>query len=418
MNINQPLLLQRLTLLRVAIAGLWCIFLLVLSLNHFANIGFAWLLLITYVPLLGISLWQNKTGRIQDWQLLLHLAFDCQLLAALLAITGGASNPLISCYLLLLVFAAYSLPLRYALLITFIALVDYTALTQWYLPLLSHEPHGLTSSSLFSLHLAGMWLTFVLSAIIFVTLIPLLVKATRQQQFEIQALREQQLKNEQLIGIATLAAGTAHEMGTPLMTMQMLVDELEHDINQPLQAEDLSILKQQIQHCRQSLSQLVEAGRHAQQEGQHNAMPWLLSLLEKWRLSHPQAQWQLDGSNCVDAVIPASPLLNQALLNLLNNAAEAGQEPINLSTQINNNFWQLSIQQNDSNAAESLTQSALLNSSKEHGMGLGLYLSNASIEQFGGSIHLRALENGGSLCVLQLPIVKAKPETKNQRDSV
>ena len=107
-----------------------------------------------------------------------------------------------------------------------------------------------------------------------------------------------------------------------------------------------------------------------------------------------------------DAVIAASPLLDQALLNLLNNATEAGNLPIQLRTHVRDGFWSLDIVQPDPQAAQHIQEDALFSTMKDQGMGLGLYLSNASVEQFGGEIHLRPLRTGGSFCLLQLPVIQ------------
>jgi two-component system sensor histidine kinase RegB len=397
------LLLQRLALLRLSIASIWLMFLLYLQWQGFAGLDIAWALFALYLPLLAISGWQGYRRNIQDWHLLLHLAFECQLLAGLLFFTGGATNPFISYFLVLLVVSAYSLPISYSLLITVLCIADYSLLTQWYQPLLSNHVHGLPGHSLFDLHLAGMWLTFVISALIVVTFIPLLLKSSQQQQQEIQQLREQQLKNEQLIGIATLAAGTAHEMGTPLMTMHMILDDIAQQPDHPLSKHDLHILREQVGVCRQSLQQLANAGRTAHQVGHHQAHVWLSSLLHRWRLSHPNALWVDNGIAC-EAEIPSSPLLDQALLNLLDNAAEAGQQPVHLHSAVQNGQWYLNILQPDPKAAGNIHQQSLFHSQKEHGMGIGLYLSNASVEQFGGSVHLIAQSNGASLCRITLPL--------------
>lgn len=404
MNPNPNSVLQRLALLRLAIASVWLMFLLYLQLNHFAGLGMAWTLLGLYVPVLILSAWQGWHQQVKDWHLLLHLAVECQLLTGLLFFTGGITNPFISYFLVLLVIAAYSLPGTYAWLIAVLGVTDYSVLTQWYQPLLSHHLHGISGSTLFDLHLAGMWLTFVISALIFMTLIPLLLRAGQQQQQEIQQLREQQLKNEQLIGIATLAAGTAHEMGTPLMTMHMVLDEVAHQPDHVISSHDLHILREQVALCRQSLQQLARAGREAHRTGQHKAFPWLASLLRRWRLSHPNALWVDDGIAC-EALIASSPLLDQALLNLLDNAAEAGQQPIHLHALIQDGCWQLNILQPDHSAAGRIQQQHLFHSSKENGMGIGLYLSNASVEQFGGTIHLLAQPDGSSLCRIRLPLL-------------
>src|SRR5690554_7616632 len=145
----------------------------------------------------------------------------------------------------------------------------------WHQPLISNALES--EKSLFDLHLLGMWLNFVVSAVIFAALIPLMVQSGLRQRQQIQQLREQQLKNEQLIGIATLAAGTAHEMGTPLMTMQMLLNELA--ANSEINKADLSILLTQVERCQTSLKRLSTSGRNAQKVSAQNATDWLENLL-------------------------------------------------------------------------------------------------------------------------------------------
>ena len=127
--------------------------------------------------------------------------------------------------------------------------------------------------------------------------------------------------------------------------------------------------------------------------------------MHRWRLSQPNALWEDLGCD-TDAVIAASPLLDQALLNLLNNATEAGNLPIQLRTHVRDGFWSLDIVQPDPQAAQHIQEDALFSTMKDQGMGLGLYLSNASVEQFGGEIHLRPLRTGGSFCLLQLPVIQ------------
>ena len=393
--------LQRLSLLRLASLGVWLAFLLYLQFLGFKKLALVWLLLATYTGLTALGAWRAWRGQVRPYQLLLQLIIECELFALMLYLSGGSANPLISYYLVLLVMASYSLPRKQALAITLLTVIDYSALTQWHKPLLLHSMAD-HSQSLFDLHMLGMWLTFVVSAVILITLIPALVHSRETQRQEIHTLREQQLKNEQLIGIATLAAGTAHEMGTPLMTMNLLLGDLK--AQEPLSSEDLNILQTQVGTCRAALKRLAHAGREARSSGQQLAADWLKNLLERWRLSHPKALWHDHGLGAY-ALIAASPLLDQALLNLLDNAAEAGSEPVHLYSSVQEGFWQLDIVQSDPKAAQNLHERHTFSSSKEHGMGLGLYLSNASIEQFGGNIHLLAQAEGSTLCRLRLPVL-------------
>lgn len=403
MTSSLNILLQRLTLLRISIASVWLIFLNYLTLEGFVNLAPAWLLLSLYIPLLTISGWHGVRTAVQDWQLFLHIVFECQLLTGLLFFTGGATNPFISYFLVLLVVAAYSLRSLHTWLIALLCVVDYSLLTQWFQPLLSEHLHHLSGNALFDLHLGGMWLTFIISTIIVTAFIPMLRSVSKRQQTEIQALREQQLKSEQLIGIATLAAGTAHELGTPLMTMQMLLEDI-YDDQGTLSTADVDLLRTQVKQCRSTLQRLAEAGRTSQHPTHQQAIPWLERILDRWRLSHPKAQWQMK-QPLYDACIKASPLLDQTLLNLLDNAAEAGSNTITLTAYLKDKFWTLDIHQPDPKAAFDLTPTAAFHSQKEHGLGLGMYLSNASVEQFNGRLHVFAAADGSSLCRLQLPII-------------
>lgn len=407
LNSNLSFVLTRLTALRFVIAGLLLSFVAYLEFNHFTPGLPVWLILTGYIPLLLIGFIQSKTGLSAN-HLAIHLLFETQLITLFLYFTGGASNPLISYFLVLIVIAAYNLVKPWVWLMAIVCIIDYTLLTQYYLPIESSMPsHHLAGASneqgyLIYWHLAGMWLTFVISAIALSLLIPALMEASIKKRMQLIELREKQLKNEQLIGIATLAAGTAHEMGTPLMTMEMILnDSLEHQFD--LKQEDSELLHQQVMICRQALQRLSLAGRDIHNTNQFiNANQWLTALLHRWRLSQPNALWANNGFE-EDAFIRKSPLLDQAMLNLLDNAAQAGTDTISLSSKVHDGFWQFTIHQPDQSAAKQLKKDPLFASEKEHGMGLGLYLSNASIEQFNGKVHLTANKNGSTSCTISLP---------------
>lgn len=412
LNNNLNFVLARLTTLRLVISILLISFVAYLELNHFAPEPATWFILTCYLPLLLIGFFQSR-NQLTTKHLTIHLLVETQIITLFLYFTGGAGNPLISYFLVLVVIAAYNLNKLWVWFIAVVCIIDYSLLTQFYIPIESSMPsHHLAGSStqgyFIYWHLAGMWLTFVISTIALSLLIPTLMEAGIKKRLQLIELREKQLKNEQLIGIATLAAGTAHEMGTPLMTMEMLLnDSLEHNFE--LQAEDTKLLHQQVMLCRQALQRLSLAGREIHNNNEYiNANEWLTALLHRWRLSQPKALWTNTGLEH-HAYIRKSPLLDQAMLNLLDNAAQAGINTIELSSQINKGFWQLTITQPDTNAALQLEQNHLFSSEKEHGMGLGLYLSNASIEQFDGQVHLAANKEGSTACTVRLPY-KDEPE--------
>jgi two-component system sensor histidine kinase RegB len=403
---NLSFVIARLTALRLAIACSLLLLLIYLTTEHTQVEVAAWLAVACYLPLLIFGLYHKRKG-MQPIHLVMHLLFECQILTIFLFFTGGASNPLISYLLIIIIFAAYNLNRTWVWLIAATCILDYSVLTQFYQPLqLSVSSHHLANQagqqSFLDWHLAGMWLTFLVSAITLSLLIPALMQATANKSLQLTELREKQLKNEQLIGIATLAAGTAHEMGTPLMTMEMLLnDSIEHQFE--LNKNDTELLHQQVMICRQALQRLALAGRNIHNEAESiNANQWITALLHRWRLSQPNAIWSNEGFE-QNAAIRKSPLLDQALLNLLDNAAQAGSETIELSSEVIDQDWLFTIHQPDQLAFKQLQQHHLFSSTKEHGIGLGLYLSNASIEQFDGQVHLTANHDGSTSCIIRLP---------------
>jgi len=401
-SLPNSLSLRQLTGLRLILISLLAALLVFLHLNHTQFLWPAWgaiggyaLLLITTLIIPEIT--ARKTIGLQ-------LLLETQLLAVYLFVTGGASNPIISYYLVLIVFAAYHSEQKIVWLIALLSTINYAVLTRYNLPLnFHHHDMSLSSNDFFNLHIAGMWLIFLLSAGALAALLPPLVREKIQQQRELALLREQQLKNEQLIGLATLAAGTAHEMGTPLMTMELILNDAEE---LGLDKEDIKLLTQQVEICRTSLRKLAEAGRASQQSSHSiDSKEWLSLLLDRWTLSHPKARWHCDLETLDNAIITASPLLDQALLNLLDNAAQAGKQEVVISTEVDHKNWKIIIHQPDPNAYQALQDYKLLASQKDEGLGLGLYLSNASVEQFGGQIHLTATPENGSISILQLPLL-------------
>ena len=155
-----------------------------------------------------------------------QLMVDVFALTALLYFSGGSTNPFISLYLLPLTIAAAALPWAYTWVMAAITISCYTLLLFYYVPLPhDHEEHN----SEFNLHVSGMWLAFVLSTVLIAWFVVKMGISIRERDKDLASAREQALRNEQLIALGTLAAGAAHELGTPLATMAIVSGELQDE---------------------------------------------------------------------------------------------------------------------------------------------------------------------------------------------
>lgn len=356
-----------------------------------------------------ISLFSLKRNAKHPQQhLLLQLASDIILLTLLLYYTGGATNPFVSFYLVPLAIAAASLPAHKAWAVSAVTLICYSPLLFYYQPLPGmapgehdmHQMHQNTDSSGFSLHVLGMWLNYLLSAL-FISFFLIKMKQTLDaQQALLQKNKEKAIQDGQLMAIATQAAGAAHELGTPLSTMAVIVEELKQST--PEQQEFLELLESQIGLCKNKLQDLVSSS-HQQQQA--DIKDFLQQLIQHWKLLRPQQSIKVSWpEHSQPSTIHYHPSLQQALINLLNNAADAGaQAPeLRLDWDDNNLIWQLKdFGPGIDPELHPLLGKQPVKSAK--GLGIGLYLSRASIEQQGGTLSWQP-QTEGTLTAVTLPL--------------
>ncbi|MEX3775487.1 ATP-binding protein [Pseudomonas sp. MYb118] len=346
----------------------------------------------------------RTTWPVTELEYAVQLACDLFIHSALLYFSGGSTNPFVSYYLVPLTIAAVTLPWRYSLILSGIALAMYTLLLARFYPL---QTFPIARENL---QVYGMWLSFALAAAVITFFAARMAEELRRQE-ELRAIRrEEGLRDQQLLAVATQAAGAAHELGTPLATMSVLLKEMRRDHHDPMLQEDLSVLQDQVMLCKQTLQQLVraaEANRRMAVEMQY-VTDWLDEALNRWHLMRPEASYRFQrlGQGLVPRVAPP-PDLTQALLNLLNNAADACPDGLQVTLDWNDEDLTISIRDHGAGVPLAIAEQIgkPFFTTKGKGFGLGLFLSKASVTRAGGSVKLYSHEEGGTLTELRLPRV-------------
>lgn len=346
---------------------------------------------------------------IYEWETIGHIAVDTAVLGCLLYFTGGASNPFVTLLLVPIALGAAALSVRAILLVSVLCGMAYLLLLHWYLPLPIPPHHGSTDG--LPLHVAGMGVNFVITALLLGFFINRLAHALRLQQLEVQRVRERALRDEGILAIATQAAGAAHEMNTPLSTMRTLLPELrrEHPGDSAL-GEDLALLEGQVERCRTILREMVAFGKAqlSQQPERLSVAEFIRSCLERFQLLRPEAELtlQLD-DDARTIVMRAPPGLRHSLINLLNNAVDAsalrGSNAATLRVGRSNGWLELSVRDHGPGFDSSIEHTGLGQTQKETGLGLGLTLAEATVERLNGELDASNTEDGAQVS-MRLPL--------------
>lgn len=334
-----------------------------------------------------------------------HLLLDVAALTLLLFYSGGSTNPFASLYLLPIIIAAIALPAVYAWAMTAVTVAAYSFLMAIYVPL--NMPHG---TAAFTLHLAGMWLNFIVSAVLIAFFIGRMAASIRSRDQELAAAREDALRNERVIALGSLAAGAAHELGTPLATMAVLAGEMARQPETTADMkEDLALLREQIDHCKGIITGLAgRAGQSRAEGGRASGIDrWLEEIIARWKRLRPHAgvDASLHGASPAPQVV-AEATLEQALLALFNNAADACSSNVEIEAEWDAGTLRVEVRDRGAGIDEKVLLSAggVFITTRTQGAGIGLFLAHAAVERFGGRIVLANRDGGGAVTRIELPL--------------
>ncbi|MCX7513493.1 ATP-binding protein [Frateuria hangzhouensis] len=343
---------------------------------------------------------------VREWETIGHVAVDTLVLGYLLYFTGGASNPFVTLLLVPIALTAAALSVPAVLAVAALAGVAYLLLLYHHVPL-PMPMHG----GGFPLHVAGMGVNFLITAVLLGFFINRLARALRMQQMEVQRVRERALRDEGILAIATQAAGAAHELNTPLATMRTLLPELRREHAQDaLLEEDLALLQEQVDRCRTILREMVAFGQ-AQLSQEAERMPlqaFVHSCLERFQLLRPEAELTLDLPDATARLVLRVPAgLRHALINLLNNAADASasrdSDVVELQIRCGQGWLDLTVCDHGPGFDAAGEPGTLGRSGKQGGLGLGLALAEATAERLNGELTTVNIGHGAQVR-LRLPL--------------
>jgi two-component system sensor histidine kinase RegB len=375
--------------------------------------------------------WRLRTGRTHAATLAagLLVCADVLLLLAVLWRSGGALNPASVFLLVQIVLAALVLGRVWTWVVTALAVVGFGTL---YLSPASELRTAQVMHPEIGAHMSGMWLAFAATALVIAVLVTQLVVAIERRDRALETLRDQHARTTRFAGLATLAAGAAHELSTPLATMAVAARELERSLegregsgeanasgHGEANAEllnDARLIRTEIDRARRILIDLSARSGGAPGEAPRAAsMTDVLSAVRDEL--QPQIASRLDtrAPDDVRVVWPVQAVA-QAVVNLVRNAAQASraQEPVTVEGRSNGD-GRIRIDVIDRGSGippDHLARAGepfFTTKPPGAGTGLGLFVARSTIEQLGGTLELSSETGRGTTATIVLPADVVSP---------
>ena len=274
---------------------------------------------------------------------------------------------------------------------------------------LHHDEQGLSP------HLVGMWIAFGIAAALITFFTGRIADDLRTREQEVLTLQEQLAKNERLASLVTLAAGAAHELGTPLATIAVVAKELERyaasiESNQAV-LEDAKLIRSEVERCRRILERM--SAQSAEPMGEVPVRVQMHDFLTQVVEQFPESQRALLHLDLADdtlaAVLPVHATA-QSLAALIQNALDANldQRPVVVAATHEGGELRIAVRDHGqgmpANVLRRIAEPFFTTKEPGKGMGLGTFLVRTFAERLGGRVRFDSAPGDGTTATLELPM--------------
>ncbi len=372
---------------------------------------------------IGLRVGTPRSFRLGDVEAAVLLGYDIIQLGFLLYLTGGLTNSFAMLFLTPVIISAVSLPRKLTLLLGIVMMAVATILAVEYLPLPWYESEKLSFPLLYR---AGVWAALALSAA-FIGIYAARVSDEARQLATALAATELVLEREQhLSQLDGLAAAAAHELGTPLATVTLIIKELQKSAPEsaPALRDDLALLAQETGRCREILGKLASLGTE-DQDSLLNVLS-IDTLIEE--VVEPQRDFgvKLDVSKRGPAPHPAiarNPGVLYGLGNLVENAIDFAESHVKVDAWWTPQIVSICIEDDGPGFSPAILtrlgdpylrgrpNERRTKSDPHSGMGLGLFIAKTLLERSGATVEASnvSLPRTGALIKITWPRAALDP---------
>jgi len=339
---------------------------------------------------------------VHEYHIALIMMLDIAILTGLLYLTGGPGNPFSFLYLVQIALAAVLVRALWTWMLVALSFVGFGIL------LLAHQPLHIPPDS----HAYGEWAALGVASAFVVHFLLRITAALADRERELTEARGLAARQERLASLATMAAGAAHELSTPLGTVALAAKELERALTKhadPELASDARLIREQVGRCRTILDQMAQG---AGTVGESVASCTVGELVDETLVGireAPRVVREIPDEVARQALRLPPRAVSQALRSLVTNAQDASgpNTAVVVTARIEDGQLAMMIRDRGAGISQELKdrigEPFFTTKAPGRGMGLGLFLARAVIEGVGGSLQIDSADGGGTQVLVRLP---------------
>jgi two-component system sensor histidine kinase RegB len=346
---------------------------------------------------------------VSNGELFFALLVDVGMLTAQLYLSGGATNPFAFLYLLQVTLGAVLLQAWSTWTMVGITAICFAGLARFGEPLALPLDHD---RGLHSPYILGMLICFVLNAALLVIFITRIGRNLRARDSRLADLRQRAAEEEHIVRIGLLASGAAHELGTPLATLAVILGDWRHMqpfTDDPELLHEIDEMQNQLLRCKAIVSNTLLSAGEARGESsvKTTICGFLNDLVEEWRTTRPVYAFAYNNAFGNDLPMASDLALKQMVYNVLDNALDASPRWIQLQAGREADLLTLTVTDEGPGFAPTILAhfgKPFQSSKGRTGGGLGLYLVLNVARTLGGNVTARNRPEGGAVVKITLPL--------------
>jgi two-component system sensor histidine kinase RegB len=342
-------------------------------------------------------------------EVFLALLVDVATFTVQLYLSGGTTNPFAFLYLLQVILSAVLLEAWSTWTIVVITLVCMAALSVWAEPLALPFDHA---RGIGSLYVQGLLICFALNAALLVIFVARISGTLRSKAVQLAELRQRAVEEEHIVRMGLLASGAAHELGTPLATLSVILGDwkrMSEFKKNPILLEEIDEMQTQLKRCKAIVSGILLSAGEARGESAKRTTirTFLDQLVDEWKGSRPAREFSYVNRIGEDIPVAFDSALKQMIDNVLDNALEASPDFVGLEASVNDGTLTLLVTDNGPGFAPAMLAQfgkPYQSTKGRPGGGLGLFLVVNVARTLGGAVAASNRPQGGAQVTLSLPL--------------